>query len=352
MKTNVGVPWLLIVALLGGAETGSACGNSGPSAPSNPGSAPTLLYIEGWSHLVPGDRVPFFVDAQFADGRIVQGLQGVAWSSSDTRVGSMSDHVFVANAPGDVDVRAGYVGVSATSHVTVVAAADLLEMRLSDSPSDLTAPVPPFELAPGFVRSVSAVVVFPDGSRHQEFSGSDLVAWTSSDRNVAVVSYGSITAVAPGVATIGAEYHGHTANVVVTVKPAHPGQDSLESLSGVVTGGLRPGENTTVRETLTYNVVSGPSGRITILVTDQNAAPIGSNPAPGVNVAMGAGAVTVSDTLVIPFSATALCTEIRLVIASSTQAPITTGRYCMPLRLSDSATLHGHQPGLARDVTE
>jgi hypothetical protein len=349
MKTNACLPWLLIVALLG-AATGPACGNSGPSAPSNPGAPPTLLYIEGgWSHLVPGDRVPFFVDAQFADGRIVQGLQGVAWSSSDTRIGSMSDHVFVANGPGDVNVRASYRGVAATSHLTVVAAADLREVRLTDSPSELTAPVPPFELAPGFVRHVYAVVVFPDGSRHEEFSGSDLVAWTSSDPNVAVVSYGGITAVAPGVATIGAEYHGHTADVVVTVKPTHPGQDSLESLGGSITGGLRPGENTTVSETLTYNLVSGPSGLITILVTDQNAAPIGSNPAPAVNVAIGAGAVTVSDTLVIPLSATELCTEIRLVITGATRSPITTGRHCMPLRLS-GLTLHGHQLGLARDV--
>lgn len=45
----------------------------------------------------------------------------------------------------------------------------------------------------------------------------------------------------------------------------------------MVTGGLRPGENATVSETLTYNLVSGPSARITMLVTDENAVAIGSH---------------------------------------------------------------------------
>jgi hypothetical protein len=237
----------------------------------------------------------------------------------------MSGNVFVANAPGQVDVRATYLGVTASYHLTVVAAIDLRDVRLTDTVDDPIQPLLPFELIPGYLRSVNAVAMFPDGS-HEDIS--NLALWVSSDNGVAVVSNSLITAVRPGVATITATYHGHAGSVAVTVKPTHPGEDALESLLGNTTGALRPGDLTTTSETVSYNLVSGLSGRITMLVTDQDGARIGSNPPPGVDVTIGAGAVTVSDTFVIPASAKALCNEILLVIDGSARPPVTTGRRC------------------------
>jgi hypothetical protein len=320
---------LLVIGLCS-ALIGQACGGRSPSAPSNPTSPPTLLVISApWSKLVAGDSEPIYADAQFADGSIVEGLKGVTWALSDSRVGSMSGNLFAANAPGEVDVRGTYLGVTAHYHLTVIAAIDLREVRVTDTIDDPIPPVLPFELVPGFHRQLYAVAVFPDGS-HEVIS--NLALWGSSDTAIAVASDGDITAVKPGVTAISATYHGHSGNVVVTVKPTHPGQDALQSLGGYSTGGLRPGDITTFSETLSYNVVSAPSGRITFLMTDQDGTPIGSSPPPAVDVGIGAGAVTVGDTFVIPTGARALCSEVTLVIRGSTRPPVTTGRRCDGVR--------------------
>ncbi len=128
----------------------------------------------------------------------------VAWSSSDTKIATVSDAGLVkAVAVGSATITATGGGKSATCAVTVE---PITVESVTLDKTELT-------LKPGDSETLTATVL-PDDAENKT------VAWSSSDTKIATVSdAGLVKAVAPGSATITARAGGRSATCTVTVEP-------------------------------------------------------------------------------------------------------------------------------------
>ena len=133
------------------------------------------------------------------------------WSSSNPAVASVSGGSVTAKATGSATITAAYNGYSATATVTVE--------------EDITYD---YQLSPTSAnvvngRTTKMTVIrrtFTNGSQTNGEDYSSNFTWTSSNTSVATVgSYGVITGVGTGTATITAKYGGTTLTGTVTVTP-------------------------------------------------------------------------------------------------------------------------------------
>ena len=133
------------------------------------------------------------------------------WSSSNPAVASVSGGSVTAKATGSATITAAYNGYSATATVTVE--------------EDITYD---YQLSPTSTnvvngRTTKMTVIrrtFTNGSQTNGEDYSSNFTWTSSNTSVATVgSYGVITGVGTGTATITAKYGGTTLTGTVTVTP-------------------------------------------------------------------------------------------------------------------------------------
>ena len=133
------------------------------------------------------------------------------WSSSNPAVASVSGGSVTAKATGSATITAAYNGYSATATVTVE--------------EDITYD---YQLSPTSAnvvngRTTKMTVIrrtFTNGSQTNGEDYSSNFTWTSSNTSVATVgSYGVITGVGTGTATITARYGGTTLTGTVTVTP-------------------------------------------------------------------------------------------------------------------------------------
>lgn len=128
----------------------------------------------------------------------------VAWSSSDTKIATVSDAGLVkAVAVGSATITATGGGKSATCAVTVE---PITVESVTLDRTELT-------LKPGDSETLTATVL-PDDATDPK------VVWTTSDKAIATISdAGLVTPVAPGKATITATAGAQSATCTVTVEP-------------------------------------------------------------------------------------------------------------------------------------
>ena len=146
----------------------------------------------------------------------------VTWTSSDTRIASVSAGKVTAIAPGTAEIRAETSnGLSAVCKFTVKDP-EIYAQSITLSKTSVS-------LGKGETYSLSAAVA-PDNTTNKA------VTWTSSNAGVASVSAGSIRALGTGTAVInGRTSNGRTASCTVTVKSA-PAAVTLSK--GVLTIGV------------------------------------------------------------------------------------------------------------------
>ena len=124
--------------------------------------------------------------------------------------------------------------------------------------------------------------------------------WTSSDPSVVTVSAtGSGMAIAAGAAEICATYEGVTGCLRLTViEPLDT--IALISITPPDSTTLGPGQAVGFEATVSYELNSAETGRISMIIQDQTGANIQSNPPPNIAITRGSGMVTLSDTIAIP----------------------------------------------------
>ena len=126
----------------------------------------------------------------------------INWTSSDNNVATVSNGTITAKAPGNATIQASCGGKTASCQVTVNAKAiDVTSVTLSET--SLT-------LIEGDSQTITATVNPSDAT-------DKTIDWTSTNNSVATVSNGTITAKAPGNATITASCGDKKATCRVTV---------------------------------------------------------------------------------------------------------------------------------------
>lgn len=154
-------------------------------------------------------------------------VKSLTWSSSDASVASVSNGTVTAHKAGTATITAvADNGVSGSCAVTVTAA--------PVAASSVTLNQTTMTLDVGKTGTLTATVQPADAANKN-------ITWTSSNTAVATVSSGgTVTAVAPGTATITASTsNGKSASCTVTVKkPASSGYQSYSRFAGVPDFGL------------------------------------------------------------------------------------------------------------------
>ena len=186
-----------------------------PSYPTTPGDlGPVALevhYTSATSFLTPGGRL-FRAYVLKADGAYEDVTSKTSWSSSDTSVLRPSAVAgnMVAVAPGIVELRAQYAGLTNSIWLTVIA---------SQSPPYA---YPYLDISSGDPRVVAntsrAVARLNLASRVSQ-DVTAFVTWESSNNRVVTVERGLVSAIGPGTAQITASYDGLTAWYGLSVEP-------------------------------------------------------------------------------------------------------------------------------------
>lgn len=147
--------------------------------------------------------------------------QSVSWASSNTGIATVSNGKITAVAPGNATITVKTAnGKTATCKVTV-SLASATGVSLNSTTLSLTK---------GNTSTLTATVSPSNADPN--------VTWTSSNTNVATVSSGKITAVAPGTAIITAKTaNGKTAVCTVTVSYANATSVSLNKTNMILTKG-------------------------------------------------------------------------------------------------------------------
>ena len=130
--------------------------------------------------------------------------RGVAWSSSNTQVATVSQSGVVTGvAPGSATITATSEGKSGTAAITV-SAVPVATVTVAPATLPLT------------VGQTGTLTATTRDAANNILTGR-AVTWSSSNTNVATVANGTVTAVAPGTATITATSEGKSGTATVTV---------------------------------------------------------------------------------------------------------------------------------------
>jgi trimeric autotransporter adhesin len=187
----------------------------------------------------------------------------VSWSSSDTRIATVSGGVVTAVAPGSATITATSEGKSGSAAVTVGAAP---VGSVTVTPSSRT-------LVAGEGTTLSAQVKDANGNVMQDAQ----VTWSSSSTEIAAVSSsGAVTTSLAGTATITATSGNRSGTATITVNPGAVASVSLSPKTGSVKVGAT-GQLTATAVDSKGNVVSGRTFTWTSSNTN-NATVVAGNP--------------------------------------------------------------------------
>ena len=172
----------------------------------------------------------------------------VKWTSTDRNVATVEDGKVTAVAVGDCYIIADCQGVRDTCAVTVQAV----------EPESVVLSEHSVSLLPG-ASVVLTATVYPENTTN------NTVTWSSTNRNVATVVNGKVTAVAVGDCNIIADCQGKRDTCVVTVKAVEP-ESIVLSQSNVT---MNPGSTITLTATVypanaTNNTVTWISSKTTV----------------------------------------------------------------------------------------
>lgn len=178
-----------------------------------------------------GDTKDLTLTVTYTDGTKADVTDEAAWSVDDSSIVGVHKGAITAKSSGQATVTATYGSETVTATVSVDAAKNLVldetDLFLSKSGS----------------KAVTLKAHYADGTSE---TITDKAVWTSSSESVAYVSKGTVTAVAPGQATITAAYGGKTASLIVDVAVARKLQLSHSTVS------LRKGATQNVTLKATY----------------------------------------------------------------------------------------------------
>jgi CubicO group peptidase (beta-lactamase class C family) len=156
------------------------------------------------SSLQVGQRTSASATVRNAAGATLSG-RSVTWSSSNSSVATVVNGEVTAVAPGSADIIATSEGRSGSASVTVTPV-PVATVRLSLALSSIEV---------GQSTAATAQALDANGA---VLSGR-AVTWASASPNIATVSNGQVTAIAPGTAQITATIEGRSANATITVTP-------------------------------------------------------------------------------------------------------------------------------------
>jgi hypothetical protein len=159
-----------------------------------------------------GESQQFKATVKFSDGTVRDATRNAVFVVSNRNVLNVSGGRITALSPGTASVEIRSYGQTARISV---------EVRKPETaipkPVNLTVTPDKVTLVPGQSQEVRATVTFSDGSTRDV---SQNAVWIVSDRRIAAVSNGKITALAPGETTIIMRTYGLTAAINVTVSQA------------------------------------------------------------------------------------------------------------------------------------
>jgi len=224
----------------------------------------------------------------YSDGSTLDLTSHATWSSSDDAVvgviataGALSAE---GRAVGAATVTASFAGVSGAASITV-------------TPSPLASiAIDPLSIsiADGSSQQLALTGVLQDGTA-QVLTSDPEVIWTSSDPQVAAVSRGLVTTVAPGTATVTATLLGFSATCDVTVRPAAIVGVAISPASASVPAGYQ------LRFTATGTYSDGTTQDVSALATwtssSTGVAVVSSSTSggtPGLATAIASGSTTIT----------------------------------------------------------
>ena len=172
-------------------------------------AATALVLNESSVSLLPGDT---FALAATVFPSYSDSDKSVSWSSSDTRVATVSDGLVTAVGEGTAVISAAAGSLKAGCTVTVGHRAVNVE-SISLDPVSIT-------LEAGSTAQLTAAMTPADADA--------VLVWDSSDPGVVTVSDGLITAIAPGTASVTVSAGGKSASCEVTVTVSGSGGEDLD----------------------------------------------------------------------------------------------------------------------------
>jgi hypothetical protein len=161
---------------------------------------------------------------------------------------------------------------------------------------------------------VCAAVAYLTNGLPQVVSATGAV-WSSSNPAIAsfqVTNGPVVTGLSAGQVTISATYQGVSGTTQLSVQA----QDFVQATSYATQGAYKIGSTLTVTQEGCYGVASADSGQLTIVITDQNGAVIGSS-APQTK-SRGGGSFVIPATFVIPAGTTQFCRGATLQVGGTT----------------------------------
>ena len=164
-----------------------------------------LLIIESELELQVGETYTLTATVlpTFADGD-----KTITWTSSNTKVASVSDGVVTALAPGTTQIKASAAGLSVSCTLTVYEKPDAVPVE------SVTLNYTSLTLKEGESTQLAATVLPANAD-------DKTVRWTTSDSQVATVSaQGLVTAIKAGTAVITATAGDKSATCTLTVEPS------------------------------------------------------------------------------------------------------------------------------------
>ena len=248
------------------------------------GGSPTIssLQITPAAPMVEiGKTQQLAVVATFSDGSPASLSAGVAWSSSDTTVFTVSASGLITGvAAGTANVAANAAGKTGSALVTVTPLVVTALTATADFSLTLAVPAATKQLA------INAT--FDDGSKADVTASA---TYLSSAPAIATVSpSGLVTAISAGKANVTATLGARAATVVVTVNPAGLVSLAINPSPVNLVEGLT--QQLSVIGTFTNNTTSSPSG-VTFTSSDAAGAVITVGPT-GLVTAVAAGTATVT----------------------------------------------------------
>jgi len=238
--------------------------------------------------IAKGTAASFAAIGTYSDGTTLDLTSHATWSSSDDAVvgvvaaaGAVSAE---ARAVGAATVTASFAGVSGAASITV-------------TPSPLASiAIDPLSIsvANGSSQQLALSGVLQDGTA-QVLTSDPEVIWTSSDPQVAAVSRGFVTTVAPGAATVTATLLGFSATCDVTVTSATIVSVAISPTSASIPAGYQ------LRFTATGTYSDGTTQDVTALAawtsSSTGVAVVSSSTidgSPGLATAIASGSTTIT----------------------------------------------------------
>ncbi|HYD49046.1 MAG TPA: Ig-like domain-containing protein, partial [Terriglobales bacterium] len=180
-----------------------------------------------------GQPVTLLAWAFYADGEIEDVTATALWSVAPAGLGSVSDGTFTASAEGSATITATFAGASDTLQLRVVAEATIVQLSIypnsvavppiffpvfADDPRPGDVAAPCFECGYDLTVLIGDLTPFVATARYDTGEWQEVtttVSWRTSSAEIAAIdAAGTMSAVAPGSATIEATYEGSTSNPV------------------------------------------------------------------------------------------------------------------------------------------